>query len=132
MLVTIDNDADSGNVPGTKRVTGEEGWTKIKACQLDSKSSRALKVLEIKFIGFYMFDSLTRRIWMLKRESRWSYMKWKWPTPMYLLDLMLSKEDQFSQIGIRMLKDFRMYINVSIFLPPWIKTNIYHNIWIKT
>ena len=31
------------NVPGTKRVTGEEGWTKIKACQLDAKSSRALK-----------------------------------------------------------------------------------------
>lgn len=128
MLVTIDNDADSGNVPGTKRVTGEEGWTKIKACQLDSKSSRALKVLEIKFIGFYMFDSLTRRIWMLKRESRWSYMKWKWPTPMYLLDLMLSKEDQFWQTGIPMLKVFWMSTNASIFLHPWIKINIYLNI----
>ena len=35
--------SDADNVPGTKRVTGEESWTKIKACQLDSKSSRALK-----------------------------------------------------------------------------------------
>ena len=128
MLVTIDNDADSGNVPGTKRVTGEEGWTKIKACQLDSKSSRALKVLEIKFFGFYLFDSLTRRIWMSKRESRWSYMKLKWPTPMYLLDLMLSKGDQFWQTGIPMLKDFWMSTNASIFLHPWIKINIYLNI----
>ena len=30
-------------MPGTKRLTGEESWTKIKACQLDAKSSRALK-----------------------------------------------------------------------------------------
>ena len=34
---------DSEAVPGTKRLTGEESWTKLKPCQLDSKSSRALK-----------------------------------------------------------------------------------------
>lgn len=39
----IPDGSDVENVPGTKRVTGEEGWTKIKACQLDAKSSRALK-----------------------------------------------------------------------------------------
>ena len=30
-------------MPGTKRLTGEESWTKISKCQLDAKSSRALK-----------------------------------------------------------------------------------------
>ena len=30
-------------MPGTKRVTGEESWTKVKACQLDQKSMRAMK-----------------------------------------------------------------------------------------
>ena len=42
-LHSIPDGSDVENVPGTKRVTGEEGWTKIKACQLDAKSSRALK-----------------------------------------------------------------------------------------
>ena len=30
-------------MPGTKRQTGEESWTKLSKCQLDAKSSRALK-----------------------------------------------------------------------------------------
>ena len=34
---------DSENVPGTKRITGEESWTKIKTCQLDQRSMRAMK-----------------------------------------------------------------------------------------
>ena len=60
----VSDGSDADNVPGTKRLTGtcylmiettydykikffmkigEESWTKIKACQLDAKSSRALK-----------------------------------------------------------------------------------------
>ena len=35
--------ADGENVPGTKRQTGEESWTKLSKCQLDAKSSIALK-----------------------------------------------------------------------------------------
>ena len=35
--------AEGENVPGTKRQTGEESWTKLSKCQLDAKSSRALK-----------------------------------------------------------------------------------------
>ena len=32
--------SDSDKVPGTKRMTGEESWTKIKACQLGTTSKR--------------------------------------------------------------------------------------------
>ena len=35
--------AEGENVPGTKRQTGEESWTKLSKCQLDAKSSIALK-----------------------------------------------------------------------------------------
>ena len=30
-------------MPGTKRVTGEESWTKVMPCKLDQKSMRAMK-----------------------------------------------------------------------------------------
>ena len=42
MKIIIEN-PDSENVPGTKRKTGEESWTKIKPCQLDPRSVRAMK-----------------------------------------------------------------------------------------
>ena len=39
----IPENPDSDAVPGTKRVTGEESWTKVKPCQLDPRSMRAMK-----------------------------------------------------------------------------------------
>ena len=40
---SLADSAEGENVPGTKRQTGEESWTKLSKCQLDAKSSRALK-----------------------------------------------------------------------------------------
>lgn len=40
---TLVDCAEGENVPGTKRQTGEESWTKLTKCQLDAKSSIALK-----------------------------------------------------------------------------------------
>ena len=34
---------NENNIPGTKRLTGEESWTKVKPVQLDPKLARAMK-----------------------------------------------------------------------------------------
>ena len=34
---------NENNIPGTKRLTGEESWTKIKPVKLDPKLARAMK-----------------------------------------------------------------------------------------
>ena len=34
---------DAESAPGTKRVTGEESWTKVKPCNLDNRSLRAIR-----------------------------------------------------------------------------------------
>ena len=37
------SELNENNIPGTKRLTGEESWTKIKAVKLDTKLARAMK-----------------------------------------------------------------------------------------
>ena len=37
------SELNENNIPGTKRLTGEESWTKIKAVKLDPKLARAMK-----------------------------------------------------------------------------------------
>ena len=41
--MTLSDGGEGDSLPGTKRLTGEESWTKLAKCQLDAKSSRALK-----------------------------------------------------------------------------------------
>ena len=37
------SELNENNIPGTKRMTGEESWTKIKPVKLDPKLARAMK-----------------------------------------------------------------------------------------
>ena len=71
----IPDGSDVENVPGTKRVTGEEGWTKIKACQLDAKSSRALKenlnVEKGREPMFNLFKNKQKRSFLEKNKTKY-------------------------------------------------------------